>query len=99
MESFTGVAILALFATFVIKIVDIFKTIFMETDVKSIIKMLVWTLLAFGLGCLIAFAGPVDMFKMLGFEFEAAWAAKLLTGLAIGSGGAFIYDLLDGKFM
>lgn len=91
-------AILLFCAALVTKLVDYVKAIFdKEVTGIALVKMLVWTGLAFGVGIGVAFAVPLNMFRLLSIPFEAAWAAKLLTGIAIGAGGSFLYDLIDSR--
>jgi len=92
-------AVLLACSALVLKLVDIFKTIVQEGDLRKIAKMLFWTVLAMGLGCMIAFGGPFDMFKeVFGFDFTWVWVGRLFTGLAIGAGGSVIYDFSDKYF-
>jgi hypothetical protein len=91
-------AILLFCAALVVKLVDYVKAIFDKNVTgAALVKMLVWTGLALALGVGLAFAVPLNMFKVFGMSFEAVWAAKLLTGIAIGAGGSFLYDLVNSK--
>lgn len=85
-------------AALITKLVDLIKTIAEERDKKLLIKMIVFTMLSFGLGIAIAYGAPFNLFAIVGIDFANEAVAKLITGLAIGAGASFLYDLFDDKF-
>lgn len=54
-----------------------------------------WLIVGMGLGVLLAFAADLDLFEALGVSMRVPALGTILTGLFVGRGSNFVFDLFN----
>jgi hypothetical protein len=87
-----GIGLIVFLSVFTLKLVDLLKEKIPLLDRFSYYL----PVLSVGIGLVLAYGiKPLGLFSLLGVEGVVPWIDKLFTGLVIGLGASFVWDLVD----